>query len=240
MFGYHDVSDSSDSAMEPPLCWITNAFDRSPAELLWVESPRWGVLNGALLNLSYGYGKVFLVPHERAGGVLQGGMIALPVPLFPTGIMRGRFHPGDGHLYLCGMFAWAGNATQPGGLYRLRATGRPMQLPIELHARHSQLELTFTEPLDAIGLDAKAVQISTWSLKRSASYGSKHYDERPLAVRGAALSSDGRTLTLEVPELAPTWCMEIRYTLRARDGELVSGVIHNTIHALAPSASISR
>jgi hypothetical protein len=37
--------------MEPPLCWITNAFDRSPAELLWVESDRWGPLQGALLNL---------------------------------------------------------------------------------------------------------------------------------------------------------------------------------------------
>ena len=57
MFGYHDVTDPSDSAMEPPLCWITNAFDRSPAELLWVDSKRWGPLNGSLLNLSYGYGK---------------------------------------------------------------------------------------------------------------------------------------------------------------------------------------
>jgi hypothetical protein len=64
MFGYHDVTDSSDSAMEPPLCWITNAFDRSPAELLWVTSDKWGPLKGSLLNLSYGYGKVFVVPHE--------------------------------------------------------------------------------------------------------------------------------------------------------------------------------
>jgi hypothetical protein len=33
MFAYTDVTDSSDSAMVPPLCWITNDFDRSPAEL---------------------------------------------------------------------------------------------------------------------------------------------------------------------------------------------------------------
>ncbi|HTN75306.1 MAG TPA: DUF6797 domain-containing protein, partial [Pirellulaceae bacterium] len=93
MFGYHDRTDSSDSAMEPPLCWITNAFDRSPAELLWVTSDRWGPLKGSLLNLSYGNGKVFLVPHERVNGQVQGGMIELPVPAFPTGVMRGRFHP---------------------------------------------------------------------------------------------------------------------------------------------------
>ena len=38
MWGYHDVTDTSDAAMEQPVCWITNAFDRSPAELVWVES----------------------------------------------------------------------------------------------------------------------------------------------------------------------------------------------------------
>ncbi len=41
MFGYHDVTDSSDAAMEQPLCWITNKFDRSPGELLWVPRGGW-------------------------------------------------------------------------------------------------------------------------------------------------------------------------------------------------------
>ena len=119
MWGYHDVTDTSDAAMEPPLCWITNAFDRSPAELLWVDERRAGApLEGSLLNLSYGYGKVFVVPHENVGGTMQGGMSHLPMPAFPTGVMRGRFHPADGQLYLCGMFAWAGNATAARRLLR--------------------------------------------------------------------------------------------------------------------------
>ena len=33
MMGYHGVEDTSDSAMQQPAAWITNAFDRSPAEL---------------------------------------------------------------------------------------------------------------------------------------------------------------------------------------------------------------
>ena len=53
MFGYHDVTDNSDSAMEQPLCWITNSFDRSPGEPMWVpDDAKWGALNGKLLNLS--------------------------------------------------------------------------------------------------------------------------------------------------------------------------------------------
>lgn len=233
MLGYHDVTDTSDAAMVPPLCWITNAFDRSPAELLWVESDRWGPLKGSLLNLSYGYGKAFLVPHENVQGTMQGGMIELPLPTFPTGVMRGRFHPTDGQLYLCGMFAWAGNATSPGGLYRLRATGRPMLLPVGLQATKSGIKLTFTEPLDPAALDVKNLQIKIWSLKRTANYGSEHYDEKPLAVRGVALSTDAKTVTLDVAELKPTWCMEIKYAFRSANGTPVQGTIHNTIHKLA-------
>ena len=89
----------------------------------------WGPLGGSLLNLSYGYGKMFVVPHEDVDGQKQGGMCSLPIAALPTGVMRGRFHPHDGQLYACGMFAWAGNATQPGGLYRIRYTGRAMHCP---------------------------------------------------------------------------------------------------------------
>src|SRR5205807_3138767 len=126
----------------------TNSFDRSPAELLWVTSDRWGLLAGKLLNLSYGYGKIFVVPHEKVGGQVQGGMCELPLPAFPTGIMRGRFHPGDGQLYVCGMYAWAGSATQPGGFYRVRYTGREVHLPVAWHARRQGLAIGFTAPLE--------------------------------------------------------------------------------------------
>jgi len=233
MFGYHSVTDSSDQAMEPPLCWITNAFDRSPAELLWVNSKAWGGLNGSLLNLSYGYGRVFVVPHEKVQGRVQGGMIALPIPDFPTGVMRGRFSEKDGALYLCGMFAWAGNATEPGGLYRLRATGKAMNLPTQLHAEKKRLRLQFTDALDAKSIEPANVQIKVWSLKRTANYGSDHYDERNLRVTDTELSNNGKELILSVPELAPTWCMEIRYQFRSHTGEAVGGVLHNTIHALS-------
>jgi len=233
MLGYTDVTDTSDSAMEPPLCWITNTFDRSPAELLWVNSNRWGPLNGSLLNLSYGNGKVFLVPHERVRDVMQGGMIELPLPPFPTGVMRGRFHPADGQLYLCGMFAWAGSATHPGGLYRLRATGRPIHLPVNLHATQSGITLTFTEPLNPTTVDARNVQIKTWSLQRTANYGSKHYDEKALEILSATLSLNRKTVHLEVQDIRPTWGMEIQFEFGAENGTPVFGAVHNTIHELA-------
>jgi putative heme-binding domain-containing protein len=231
MFGFHDVTDPSDSAMEQPVCWITNSFDRSPAELLWVPGECWGPLGGKLLNLSYGYGKIYVVPHENAGGHWQGGMCALPVPTFPTGIMRGRFHPDDGQLYVCGMFAWAGSATKSGGFYRVRYTGRPVHVPVALNARASGMAMTFAAPLErASATDAGRYAVKIWGLKRTANYGSDHYNEHSLAVKAASLSDDGKTVQLEIPEIGPTWCMEIKYSLRGANGEPVNGVLHNTVH----------
>jgi glucose/arabinose dehydrogenase len=235
LWGYHNVTDPSDDAMEPPVCWITNAFDRSPAELVRVENadPAWAPLRGAMLCLSYGNGKVFVIPHEVVGGRMQGGMSALPLPAFPTGVMRGRFHPANGQLYACGLFAWAGDRTQSGGLYRVRATGRPMFVPIGLSARRHGLAITFTAPLDRTSASNPShYGARTWALKRTVNYGSDHYNEQPARITAATLSEDGRTVLLEMPDLRPTWCMEVSYTIRGAGGETVDGVIHNTIHRL--------
>ena len=235
MMGFHDVHDSSDDAMQQPLVWITNSVDRSPAELLWVDSPAWGPLNGMLLSLSYGYGKIFVVPYQQVDGQVQGGICELPIPPFPTGIMRGRFHRGDGHLYLCGMYAWAGNQQAPGGLFRLRCTGKPLQLPVGLAATRRGVTITFSDPLDETAATAREnYAVKTWSLARTANYGSEHLDEKPSPIAGATLAADRRSVQLELPEIAPTWCMEITYRIRSADGTPVEGKMHNTIHRLAP------
>ena len=232
MFGYHDVTDESDSAMEQPLCWITNAFDRSPAELLWVDSPRWKSLNGSLLNLSYGYGKVFSVLHEQVDGKRQGGMIELPIPAFPTGVMRGRFRPQDQELYLCGMFAWAGNATSPGGLYRLRAKDEPIVLPIALHVKESGLHLKFAESVSPDSVSPENISIKSWALKRSKKYGSDHLNEKIMKVNSATVLEDGKTVQITVQDLEPAWCMEVKFAFRTTLGLPTEGIIHNTIHSV--------
>lgn len=233
MFGYHDVRDASDAAMRQPLCWITNSFDRSPAELLWTPKDTWGPLAGSLLNLSYGYGKVYVVPFEELGGEKQGGMCALPIGSLPTGVLRGRFHPVDRQLYACGMFAWAGSATQPGGLYRIRYTGKPMYLPVSLRARRNAIEIAFTDKLDAkAATETARFAIKTWSLKRTADYGSRHYDEKPLAVEAVELLADGKTVRLRTRGLKPTWGMEIVCRLKGADGNEHERVIHNSVFAL--------
>jgi mono/diheme cytochrome c family protein len=232
MFGYSNVTDNSDAAMEPPMVWITNDKDRSPAELLWVPKGAWGPLGGSLLNLSYGTGRIFIVPNEEVGGKWQGAVCELPMPAFKTGIMRGRFHP-DGALYASGMFAWAGNASDPGGFHRIRHTAAPACLPLAIHATRTGLTLTFSDPLDPASVTPAAFNFKVWSAKRTANYGSKHIDEHPLAVSAAKPSADGKSVVLTITNMAPTMFYQLGANLRAADGSPVTHSIHGTIHALA-------
>ena len=218
MYGYTSVTDESDAAMEPPMVWITNDKDRSPAELIWVPKNAWGNLGGSLLNLSYGTGKVFIVPHEEVNGKWQGAVCEIPMPAFATGIMRGRFG-SDGSLYTCGMFAWAGNATSPGGFHRIRRGAQPAQVPLAVHATKETMSVTFSDPIT----DMES-SIKVWSLKRTKNYGSKHHDEHELTIRSVKLSGDKKTITLGILDLAPTQCYELKINDR---------VLHGTIHQLS-------
>jgi hypothetical protein len=94
------------------------------------------------------------------------------------------------------------------------------------------VQLKFTDPLDAKSIAPESFEVKVWGLKRSQNYGSKHLGERSLTVAGAGLSGDRQTVTLKLPDLAPTWCMEIKYRLQGDDGRLLTGRIHNSIHAL--------
>lgn len=237
MYGYGAPADASDQAMARPLLWLDSKHDRSPSELLWADGPRWGPLGGSLLSLSYGTGKIFVVMTQAFDRIRQGAVVALPVPQFPTGIIRGRFNPQDGQLYVLGLSAWATNQTmQEGGLYRIRHTGRPLRLPVGMKAQTAGIELTFASPLDKAAAAPGAFTVTVWDLRRSAEYGSKRYNTRTLRVDRVTLGADGRTARLHVPDLAPTWVVEVTYDLRAADGVAFDGVVQGTIHALEDDA----
>ena len=240
MWGYGAPSDSSDQAMEQPLMWVDQKHDRSPAELLWADSDRWGPLQGNLLSFSYGYGKIFsIMPQFMEDGTRQAGMIELPVPQFPTGIMRGRFNPVNGQLYVLGMSAWATNQMiQVGGMYRVRYTGKPLHFPVSMEAVSEGIQITFASALDKNAAESKTnYTIQTWDLKRTSDYGSDRYNIQELDIDNISLSDDQKTVLIRMPDIKPTWIMEISYALESNEGTSIEGVIQNTIYDLEKSPS---
>jgi len=231
MFAYDPLKDSSDKAMEQPLVWIERDIDQSPSELLWVDSKAWGPLNGSLLSFSYGYGKVFIVPHEQVGGQMQGGVFELPIPRFSTGVMRGRFNPADGQLYACGLSAWGSTQPDLGGFYRIRYNGGKAIIPTRLNVKKQGVRITFSHPLEGNHItDTSSFHVQTWDLKRTRKYGSDHYNMATLPVTRIELSADKKEVFLTIADIKPTWVMEIKYTFKDENGKDVVGMIQNTIH----------
>lgn len=232
MWGYNPPKDSSRAAMEQPLVWVDMKYDRSPSEMVWVESPKWGALNGGLLSLSYGFGKIQYVLNETVNGQEQGAVIDLPGIKFLTGVMRGRFNPTDGQLYACGMSAWGTNQMmRGGGLYRVRYTGKTIPIPVKMKVLEKSIVLDFDTPIDQnTASDVSNFEVKTWQLLRSKKYGSERLNPKTLKVIKS--QTEGKSLKLSIENLEKVDVITIDYKIKNTKGEPLSGSIQGTIHQL--------
>lgn len=244
MLGWHEEGRKA-SDFTPPLCWIHKQFDNSPSRVFYIESDRWGPLNGTMASISYGTGKIYHVNYERASnGLMQGGITELPAPAMPTGLERARFNPLDDQLYLCGLFVWSSNQTQPGGFYRVSYTGKSIDVPLHVAIARDGAILRFSHPLDAeSAADPGNYSVEMWQYQRRRSYGSpdikvlgKGEGRDTLRVASASLSSDQRSVFLEIPQIQPVPQFHITINIRDADGRRIRTYAHQTIHALGKRA----
>lgn len=220
-----------------PLLWLPKSVDNSCGSQAWVPDDRWGPFKGAIVHTSYGSCGLFLVMPERVGGRDQGAAMRFPLN-FETGIMRPRFNPADGQLYVCGLKGWQTSAGQETAFQRVRFTGKPAALPLEFHVRGGEIAITFTTPLDRLTAENSSnARVNRWNYKWTEGYGSPEFSLRnpaqeghdPVRVDGARLSPDGRTLTLQIPSLAPVMQMEIKLALKTSSGQPVNCTLYGTI-----------
>ncbi len=236
MWSYHQ--GERPSSFDPPLAWIHPGIDRSPSTFVSVDSDRWGPFENRIISLSYGMGKVDLLLQEEVDGIVQGGVTRFPLD-FQTGVMRGRFHPVDGQLYLCGLFGWAGNKTQPGGFYRVRYTGGSVHMPTELRVARDGVVIRFVAPLDPVAATEPGnYHVQAWNYHWSENYGSADYKlsgeegRDQLPVESVTLSSDRRSVFLRLSGLTPVDQMQIDFNLKGSDGAPIRNFVHNTVHAI--------
>lgn len=222
----------------PPMCWVHRMVDRSPSTMVWVTPDKWGPLKDQLLSLSYGVGKVFLVMMEEVKGVRQAGLTELPLE-FETGIMRARFQPETGDLFICGLYGWAGDKTRAGGFYRVRPTGKPLRVPSRLHIVKDGVVIGFSTAMAAdYATDPANYHVQVWNYKWTGNYGSPDFKldggrgRDTLRVERALLSGDRRQVFLSIPDLGPVMQMHIQMNLKSADGLSLQTYVHNTIHQL--------
>jgi hypothetical protein len=208
---------------------------------VWVTSDKWGPFQGHVLHTSYGKGTLFHLMIEHVEGQPQGGVVQFPLR-FESGIMRGRFHPLDGQLYVCGLKGWQTSGARDAALQRVRYTGATVRMPLALHASRKGVAVTFTVPVDrASATDPENYAVEQWNYKWTEAYGSPEFSvavpnrkgRDSVPIEAAELSDDGRTVLLRVPGLQPVMQMRIQGRIDSADGQQVPFEIHNTIHRVA-------
>jgi hypothetical protein len=208
-----------------------------------VPEDAWGDLGGALLGVSYGRGTVYRLLEDEVDGVHQGGVVPLPIEV-PTGLMTGHFNPGDGHLYVCGLFGWSSDQTEPGGFYRVRRSATPYPMPLHVRAVTDGLVIRFNEP---VTLTEASFEVEAWNYRWTEQYGSPKLDldtGRPgttkLPVRSIRGSDDGRTVWLDIPTMRPAMQVHVDYELSFGAAGTADSFIHLTVHRLAAESGAAR
>lgn len=232
---------------DKPLLWLPHQMDNSSGGQVWVTSDKWGPFKGDLLHSSYGKCSLFKVMYEDAGGVMQGAAVRFPLN-FDSGIMRGRFSPFDGQLYLAGLRVWQSSGAREGTLQRVRYTGKPVNMPKDLHIKPTGIEITFTNPLDAeLAKDPENYAVDQWNYLWAQTYGSKMYSVKDptktlgdkgqsaykgedVKIKSIKVSNGNKTVFLELENVQPVMQYRVRYNLDSADGELVRQEIYGTIN----------
>ncbi|MBX7168860.1 MAG: TIM barrel protein [Pirellulales bacterium] len=212
-----------DGRVDWPLVYLPRGIDNSAGGQTYIDSQRWGPLADNLVHYSYGAGSYFLVLRDEVAGVSQGAVTPLPGD-FAAGPHRGRFHPHDGQLYVCGMGGWGTYTIADGSFERVRYTGDAVQLPVAFRVHQNGVRVTFSSPLEEDRAGRAELQFTqAWNYRFSAAYGSAEYaPSHPGAVghdrwpvTAAHVLADGRSVFFEIPDLQPVNQLHLRMQVDA-------------------------
>lgn len=242
--GFYGMPDpASKAAMparEPALCWLPYAIDNSSGSQIWPSGDKFGPLKDCMLLTSYGKCALYHVMFERdaAGVPFQAAAVKWPL-VFSSGIMRARFHPLDGQLYVTGLKGWGTSAGKDGAFQRVRYTGKPCRLPLDFKITKSGVQIVFGCALDK----ESATDVSNWSAEwfnvvATKEYGSPEFSvsephkkaRETLTIKSVSLAADGKTLAVEIPGLKPVTNLVLKFKIKSTDGAPISHEIDSTIN----------
>ena len=187
----------------PPCIWFPySRMGQSVSEPIWdTTGGKFGPFAGQCFVGDQTTSNVMRVALEKVNGRYQGAC-------FPfrsggqCGINRLAFAP-DGSLFLGQTNrGWGSLGGKPYGLQRLAWTG---VTPFEIHSvkvTRTGFDLTFTQPVDpASEADRAAFGVQSFTYHYWSTYGSPEVDRRTEPIRGARVSADRRTVSLDVANL---------------------------------------
>lgn len=239
-YGYKGpkITEKRPLGYDPPLCWLPRRVDNSCGGQCWADTKQWGPLSGLMLHFSFGQCTMLPVLREVVDGVAQGAAMEWPLS-FDSGVMRGRFSPRDGQLYVSGLKGWVSSAVNDGCLQRVRYTGKPVLTPVAMKSYRNGIALTFSQPLSKEQVeDAGRYRVQRWDYRYGAEYGSEEYRDVKKGVVGredvevlsATVHHDRKTLFLMMDQLRPAMQYAITGEVVDAQGRAATLALYPTIN----------
>lgn len=237
---YHGQEEYPDP-IEPPAAWLPHPFNKSGVSQVWAPHDTMGVLSGRMIHLGYERSAVYVASLEPMGERMQAAVSELPVQ--PTAaLLNGAAAPHDGHVYVTGFRIWDSfGAPDLTNVFRLRPGAATLPVAVGGAADPHGIRLDFSVPVDPdSATDIANYSVERWNYQRSHRYGSGHFrldgepGTEPVAVVGVALSQDRTSLYLALGDMRPAEQLGVRYTLRAENGDRLSGSTYLTGHDPLP------
>jgi len=208
-------------ALDPPCIWFPyGRMGQSPSEPKWdTTAGKFGPFAGQCFVGDQNTAVVMRVALEKVNGVYQGACFPFRQGL-QCGVNRLCFGP-DGALYVGQTNrGWGGLGGKPYGLQRLDFTGK---LPLEIHRialTKQGFDVVFTKPLDPAAVLAEAVNLKSFTYIYASPYGCPETDTRAEKITAIARSTDGKTISLRVPNLTPGRVYDFAWNgTKATDGQ---------------------
>jgi cytochrome c551/c552 len=201
-----------------PMVYLPRGEDSSSGGDTYIDSTRWGPVQGNWIHFSYSMNRHFLVLREVVNGKSQ----AAAIPLwgeFLSGSHRGRMSPYDGQLYVAGTRGYLNYGIKDGSLQRVRYTGGGFHYPSHYEIRENGILLTFDQPQPEDLGNASLWFAQQWNYRFSLAYGSAEYSvaspdqvgHDPLAIRSVHRLDGGRQVFVEIPQLEPVNQLHLYY-----------------------------
>ncbi len=226
------------------LCWIPMDVDNSCGGHVWNTSDKWGPLKGQLIYLSYGKATLLEVLQERIGAQSQGAVVKFPLK-FESGIMRARFSPKDGQLYVAGLKGWQTSGAKDAAFQRVRYSGAEVCMQNSLHITDKGIHIGFTTPLDEqSAVDAQNYSLQVYNYQWTQQYGSPDFKVSDPSVKGhdtltvnsVTLSADKKCVFIAVSDLKPVDQFRLKMNIKTASGDPVPPEVSGTINVVPPDA----
>ena len=204
-----------------PSIWFPHTvMGISTSAIISVNSDKFGPFEGQLLVGDQGHSKIMRAFLEKVNGQYQGACFPFREG-FSSGILRMAW--GSDNSLFVGMTSrgWASTGKDLYGLQRLKWDGKiPMEIK-EMRITKDGFDLEFTKPVDqkmAASVSNYAMTGFTYSYHKK--YGSPVINSRKCTIKKATVSSDGKTVKLDINGLREGYIHELKVdNLKSADGE---------------------